>query len=126
MQVHDGCTDQIAPLGPGTVVIADVLVTEQIFQNEPSVGTSFADAAVRDSFISATNALGFVKLFEFVVGLEGTVVIGGLGPGNVDRSGNVSSAESGFGQARRPSGEPMSEGEWPSLGGSNRAPGASG
>ena len=36
-QVHDRCTDQVAPLGPGAVIVADPVVADQVFQDKPGV-----------------------------------------------------------------------------------------
>src|SRR3954467_6468900 len=35
--------DQVAPLGPGTVVVLDVLEPEQVLQHEPRDARTFAD-----------------------------------------------------------------------------------
>ena len=49
--VDDGGADEIAPFGPGTVVVADLVEAEEILQNEPGVGAALADAAVGDNFV---------------------------------------------------------------------------
>ena len=87
--VDDGGADQVAPLGPGAVVVADLVEVEQILQHESSVGAALADAAIGDDFVFAVNPLGFVEFFQVVVGLESAVFLGGLRPGDVRGSGNV-------------------------------------
>ena len=49
VQVHDGRSYQVAPLGPGTVVVADFFVTEQILQDKPGVGAALAEVVTRTS-----------------------------------------------------------------------------
>src|SRR5271156_3017803 len=53
----DRGADEIAPLGPGTVVILHVAEAQQILQHEPGVRAAFADAAVGDHFFRAVNSL---------------------------------------------------------------------
>src|SRR5262249_31615280 len=60
VQVHDGRSYQVAPLGPGTVVVADFFVTEQILQDKPGVGAALADTAVGDGFVGPTHALALI------------------------------------------------------------------
>src|SRR5271169_7246579 len=99
--VDDGGADEVAPFGPGAVVVANLVDAEQIFQNKPGVGTALADAAVGDDFVIAGDAFGLVELFEIVIGLEGAVFVGGLCPRDVGGLGNVSGALGGFGHAWR-------------------------
>ena len=42
----DGGPDGVAPLGPGAVVVADVVVAEQVVEHEPGVARALADTAV--------------------------------------------------------------------------------
>src|SRR5271169_3937283 len=97
----DRGADQIAPLGPGTVVILHVAEAQQIFQHEPGVRAAFADAAVSDHFFRAVNSLLAVELLQSVRGFEGAVFVGGLRPGNIGCARNVSGALRGFGKTRR-------------------------
>src|SRR5580692_4492068 len=53
----DRGANEVAPLGPGTVVILHVAKAEQILQHEPGVRAAFADAAVGDHFFRAVNSL---------------------------------------------------------------------
>src|SRR5829696_1155822 len=86
----DGDADQAAPLGPGAVVVADVRVAEQFVQHEPGVGAALADPAVGDHVLAGLDALGAVQLGQLAVAEE---LAGGavdrLGPGDVDRAGDV-------------------------------------
>src|SRR5215211_1324633 len=86
----DGHADQAAPLGPGAVVVADPRVAEQLVQHEPGMGRALADAAVGDHVLVGGHPLGAVELGQLVVGEE---LAGGavdrLGPGDVDRTGDV-------------------------------------
>src|SRR6202521_5286 len=99
--VDDGSADEVAPFGPGAVVVADLVEAEQILQNEPGVRAALADAAVGDDFVLAGDAFGLVEIFQVVVGLEGTVFVGSLRPRDIRGLGNVAGALSGFGHARR-------------------------
>src|SRR5260370_42638918 len=62
--VDDGGADEVAPLGPRAVVVADIAETQQIFQHEPGVRATFADSAVGDHCIFAVDALGLLELFQ--------------------------------------------------------------
>src|SRR5882724_978743 len=61
-RIRDRRTDQIAPLGPRTVVIAHIFEPEQILQHEPGVRTALANAAIGDHFVAAVNSLSTVEL----------------------------------------------------------------
>src|SRR5437868_7594752 len=61
-RIRDWSTDQIAPFGPRTVVIAHIFEPEQILQHEPGVRTALANAAIGDDFVSAVNSLFPVEL----------------------------------------------------------------
>ena len=87
VQVHDGHSYQVAPLGPGTVVVADFFVTEQILQDKPGVGAALADTAVGDGFIGASDALGLIQGLQLIEGLERAVVVGGLPQGMLTAPG---------------------------------------
>src|SRR6266568_9379884 len=56
----DRCADQATPLGPGTVVVANLFVAEQIVQHEPGVAAALADAAVGDHVFVCCHALATV------------------------------------------------------------------
>src|SRR5882762_4079678 len=99
--VDDGGADEVAPLGPGAVVVANLVEAQQILEDEPGVRAALADAAVGDDFVFAVDALGFVKFLQVVVGLEGAVFVGGLRPRNIRGLWNVTGALGSFGHARR-------------------------
>ena len=84
----DRDADQVAPLGPGAVVVADVLVAEQLVQHEPGVGRALADPAVGDDRLAlGDHALAGVELAQLVGRLEGAVLVDGLRPGTRRRRG---------------------------------------
>src|SRR5260370_4892611 len=49
--VDNGGTDQVAPLGPRAVVVANLAEAQQILEAEPGVRTALASAAVGDHFV---------------------------------------------------------------------------
>src|SRR5882672_5354797 len=72
----DGRTDQVAPLGPRAVVVADVAEAEQVGEHEPGVAGALADAAVGDDVVVGRQALLLlVDLAELVGGLEASVLV---------------------------------------------------
>src|SRR5437879_8357527 len=76
------------------------IVTEQILQDEPSVRTAFADAAVGNDFVFPAYAFGSVKLLQLICALEGAVFVGGLRPRHTRGSGNLAAPLGGFAHAR--------------------------
>src|SRR4051794_26596984 len=88
----DRDADERAVLGPGTVVVLDVLVTEQLVQREPGVARPLADAAVRDGVLAVVEALVAVELGELVVRLERSILVGGLRPRDVQGRRDVAAA----------------------------------
>src|SRR5262245_43341585 len=48
LPLGDRRADQVAPFGPGAVIILDVLEAEQVLEHEPGVARALADAAVSD------------------------------------------------------------------------------
>src|SRR5438874_3797949 len=58
----DRHVDEIAPLRPGTVVVLDGRVTEQLSQDEPGVSAALADPAVRRHLFLGRHAFALVKL----------------------------------------------------------------
>src|SRR5579859_1358243 len=53
----DGSVDQATPLGPGAVVVADVLVSQQIAEGKPGVAAALTDTAVGDHFLLRCHTL---------------------------------------------------------------------
>src|SRR2546429_2661703 len=58
-------------------------------------------AAIRDDFIFAVDALGFIQFLQIVERFERPVLVCGLRPGNIGGLGDVPGALSGFAHARR-------------------------
>src|SRR6266516_4987578 len=82
----DGYPDERPVLGPGPVVVLHVRLPEQFMQHEPRVGAALADPAVGDGVLAEVQArLALVQRTQFVVRLEGAVVVCGLGPAEVLR-----------------------------------------
>src|SRR6476659_9728450 len=81
---HEG-----AVLGPGAVVVLDVLLAQQLLEHEPGVRGALADAAVGDGVLAAVQSGLAVDLGELVVRLEGAVLVRGLAPRHADRRGDV-------------------------------------
>src|SRR3990172_9519366 len=88
----DRLADHAAPLRPGAVVVADLRVAEQVLQDEPGVRGALADAAVGDGGLVLHDAGAPVKLGQLPGGLEGAVLVHGLGPGDVRGAGDVAAA----------------------------------
>src|ERR1700687_346456 len=88
--VDDGGADEVAPLGPGAIVVAHLVEAQEILEDEPSVRAALADAAVGDDFVFAGNALGFVEFLQVVKGFERAVFIGSLRPGDIGGLGTIS------------------------------------
>src|SRR4051812_17868988 len=57
----DGGRDQVAPLGPAPVVVADIGIAEQVAQDEPGVAAALADAAVGHDRLVRGDPLAFVQ-----------------------------------------------------------------
>src|SRR4051794_16420893 len=88
----DWRADEGAPLGPGTVVVADIGVAEELGQHEPGVRAALADAAIGDDGLVGGDPLAAIDLAQLVGALEGAVRIGGRGPGDVLRRRDVAGA----------------------------------
>src|SRR5690606_676890 len=86
----DGVSNQVAPFCPRTVVIADVLVAENVLQREPAMRRAFTDAAVSDDFVGVVaNALAPIQLLQFFFALECAVFSNRLTPGDIGRAGDM-------------------------------------
>src|SRR5512146_1646923 len=58
--------DQIAPLGPTAIVVADLRKAQQVAQHEPGVAAALADAAIGDHIVVGTQLVVFdVELLQF-------------------------------------------------------------
>src|SRR5258708_39810630 len=105
----DRCADEGAPFCPGSVVVADVGVTQQVRQHKPGVGRALADAAVSDDVLVGRDALAAVELLEIRAGLKGSIFVDGLAPGDVLGTGDVAAA-------LRPFLRQVFGGQWPAGG----------
>src|SRR4030095_9603138 len=85
-------TDQRAVLGPRTVVVLYVLLSEDLVQHEPGVRAALPDPAVGNDVFVPVQARVAVNLFELVIGPESAIIVGRLAPRHVDRGGNVTAA----------------------------------
>src|SRR6266567_8844102 len=54
--LFDGSADFVAPFRPGTIVIADVIQSQQIGEHEPSVTRAFADPAINYCILFGTRS----------------------------------------------------------------------
>src|SRR5437588_7757338 len=97
----DRSAHQVAPLGPRTVVVGDVVVAEQIFQNKPCVAGALADAAIGDHRLGTVDAFAAIERAQLVRRFESAIVVARLTPWNVARVGNVAAALAGLGKSGR-------------------------
>src|SRR5215212_6763230 len=89
--------DQVAPLGPRTVVVAYVVVAEEVGEHEPGVGGPLPDPAVGYYVFSPAEAgLALVDLTQLVGALEGPVLPDRPRPRHVRGPGNVTAPERPF------------------------------
>src|SRR5262245_13119118 len=73
---RDRHADQRAVFGPRAVVVAHIVVAEQLLEHEPRVRRALADAAVGDRRLAVVQPGGSVELAQVVVGLERAVFVG--------------------------------------------------
>src|SRR5438876_12220875 len=92
----DGRAHQRAPLRPRPIVVAHVLVAEEVRQDEPGVGGALADAAVGDHVFVRRYALALVELRELVRRFKGAVFVHRLRPDDVLRPWDVPAALGSF------------------------------
>src|SRR5690625_7555169 len=99
----DGNTNSRSPFGPRTIVIAHAFKTEQVGQDEPRVGGTFPDPAVRDFGAAAIQSEVLDgDLFEFVAGLKASVFMRGPAPRHLLRGRHILRASRYlFGRVRR-------------------------
>src|ERR1700722_2650548 len=89
----DRHANQGAVLGPRPVVVLHVRQAQDLVQDEPGVRRALADPAVRDGVLAEVDpGLVLVQGGEVAVGLEGAVLVRGLGPRNVLRGRDVAAA----------------------------------
>src|SRR5439155_11914059 len=85
----DGDPDERAVFRPGTVVVLDVLVAQQLAQDEPGVSRPLTDAAVGDDVLVRHDVRALVEALELVRRLERSVLVGGLAPRDVGSTRDV-------------------------------------
>src|SRR5215207_1957422 len=75
---------EVAPLGPRSVVVPDLLVAKQVGQHKPSVRRALPYPAVRYDVVASTQAgLTLVDLTQLICALEGPVLPHRPGPRHV-------------------------------------------
>src|SRR6185436_12042393 len=91
----DGDPDEISPFGPAPIIVADLLVAQQMGQDEPGVAAALADAAVDDDVVVLLQPrLSFVDGTQLAGGLERAVLgVDGARPGDVGGSRDVPAAQ---------------------------------
>src|ERR671917_148399 len=86
----DGRAHQVAPLCPGAVVVAHLVVAEEVVEYEPSVGRTLPDAAVGNDVVALVEiCLALVDLAQLIGALEGPVLTHGPRPRHVRRPRDV-------------------------------------
>src|SRR5882724_440843 len=93
--------DQIAPFGPGAVVVLHVLEAEKILHRKPRQARALTDAAVGDDRLVARNPLLGIQRLQLAETLEGPIVVAVLPPRNALGAGNVATALAGLRQSGR-------------------------
>ena len=62
LRLLDGCADDAAPLAPGALTVADIVVAQQWGQREPGTGGTLSDTAVGYGLLAAVDTLASVQL----------------------------------------------------------------
>src|SRR5687768_10962477 len=92
-----GSPNGIAPLGPRSIVVLYVVVSEEVREHEPGVRGALSYAAVGDRVLIGTETrLSFVDLAQFLRILEGAVFVGRPRPRYVRRSWDMSPPQGSF------------------------------
>lgn len=78
-------------VGPRSVVVAQVLGSKDFAEYEPRVCAPLSATAVDDGLSSGIE--NSVQSDELVIGAEGAVVVGGLGPWHIHCGGDVFSLQ---------------------------------
>src|SRR3954470_14763678 len=95
--LFDWRSDFVAPFGPGTVVVSDVVQPEEVGQNEPGVTGTLSDAAVNNRIHVRVHAgLLEIDFGQISCGLKGRVLVRGCLPRNALSPGDVSAAQDTF------------------------------
>src|SRR5690606_30110711 len=90
----DRHADEVAPLGPRAVVVADLRVAEQVGEHEPGEARPLADPAVGDDLVRRVEAaLALEDRPQLVGRLEGAVLVDRPRPGDAPGPRDVPAAE---------------------------------
>src|SRR6516225_6837205 len=91
---RDRSAYHVAPLGPGSVVVANLFEPEQFSEHEPSLTGSLADSTVNNRVVVRLVAKIFlINFFEFLSGFECAVGVRRQCPRNVLCPRNMAAAE---------------------------------
>src|SRR2546422_7591859 len=94
--------DDVAVFSPTAVVVLNVVETEKIFQHEPGVARTFADAAISDGRLLRIHSLLLhVNPLQVIGGFERAVLLYRPAPRNALSAGDVAAALGCFAHARR-------------------------
>src|ERR1700730_5156815 len=90
----DRRADDVPPFGPGTVVVADLPVAEEVRQRKPGMATPLADPAVRDHVgIRTKPRFALIDRSELGGRLERAVLVRGARPRDILCARDVPAAE---------------------------------
>src|SRR5437762_789229 len=90
----DRCADFIAPFGPRTIVIANVIESQEVGEHKPSVTRAFANSAIDNCIpVGTDSALIEIDFCQFPGWLKCGVIIGGGLPRHALCSWNVAAAQ---------------------------------
>src|SRR5579884_3765601 len=76
-------TNNIAPLGPGTIVIAYTRIAQQLCQDKPGMGRTLTNTTIGNDLVIWCYPFATIDLAKFLRRFEGTVRIGRDGPRNI-------------------------------------------
>src|SRR5687767_8042536 len=91
-----GRSDEVAPFGPGAVVVPHILESQEVLENEPGMARTLADPAVGNHRFVGGHALRLVQGLQLVMALERAVVVARFGPGDALGTWNVAAALARF------------------------------
>src|SRR4030095_15335507 len=93
----NGCADFIAPFGPRTIVIADIIEPEQIRKHKPGVAGAFADPAINDRVCAGFyTALIEINFGQLICGFKRGVIICGRFPRHALCARNMTAPQHAF------------------------------
>ena len=86
-------SQQAAPLGPGTIVVADIVIAQELGQYKPGVGRALPHWTADDGILATVDAIPGIDRPQFVSEFECPVLINCLRPWNVVRTGPGTAAQ---------------------------------